>query len=73
VRPLKGSFGIIDEMDDTQGPEASVTGICLVPSLEALLWLLQKVGFSQARVLEPPEDAYEQLRHHKRVMVAAQV
>jgi len=73
VRPLKGSFGIIDEMDDTQGPEASVTGICLVPSLEALLWLLQKVGFSQAQVLEPPEDAYEQLRHHKRVMVAAHV
>jgi hypothetical protein len=24
-------------------------------------------------VLEPPADAYEQLLHHKRVMVAAQV
>jgi len=73
VRPLKGSFGIIDETDDTHGPEASVTGICLVPSLDALLWILRKVGFSSATVLEPPEDAYEQLRHHKRVMVAAQV
>lgn len=73
VRPLKGSFGIIDEMGDTDGPEASVTGICLVPSLDALMWLLEKVGFSSAVVIEPPEDAYEQLRHHKRVMVAARV
>jgi hypothetical protein len=73
VRPLKGSFGIIDEMDDTHGPEASVTGISLVPSLDALMWILEKVGFSSATVLEPPEDAYEQLRYHKRVMVAAHV
>jgi tRNA (mo5U34)-methyltransferase len=73
VRPLKGSFGIIDEMDDTHGPEASVTGISLVPSLDALMWLLEKVGFSSATVIEPPEDAYEQLRYHKRVMVAAHV
>ena len=73
VRPLKGSFGIIDETEETHGPEASVTGVCLVPSLDALMWLLRKVGFSQARVLQPPPDAYEQLRYHKRVMVAASV
>jgi tRNA (mo5U34)-methyltransferase len=73
VRPLHGSFGIIDETGDTHGPEASITGVCLVPSLDALLWLLEKVGFSSATVLEPPEGAYEQLRYHKRVMVAARV
>lgn len=73
VRPLKGSFGIIDETADTHGPEASITGICLVPSLDALLWLLEKVGFASVSVLEPPDDAYEQLRFHKRVMVAARV
>ena len=73
VRPLKGSFGIIDETGETHGPEASITGICLVPSLDALIWILHKVGFSDVTVLEPPEDAYEQLRFHKRVMVAAQV
>ena len=73
VRPLKGSFGIIDETADTHGPEASITGICLVPSLEALTWILGKVGFSQVSVLEPPADAYEQLLHLTRVMVAAQV
>ncbi len=73
VRPLKGSFGIIDETEETHGPEASITGICLVPSLDALIWILHKVGFSDVTVLEPPADAYEQLRYHKRVMVAAQV
>ncbi|PIV32184.1 MAG: hypothetical protein COS34_14470 [Lysobacterales bacterium CG02_land_8_20_14_3_00_62_12] len=73
VRPLKGSFGIIDETDDTHGPEASTTGICLVPSVEALLWILGKLGFSRVEVLPPPADAYEQIKHGKRVMVAAWV
>jgi len=73
VRPLKGSFGIIDETDDTHGPEASTTGICLVPSVEALFWILRKVGFARVEQLAPPPDAYEQLLHGKRVMVAAYV
>jgi hypothetical protein len=71
VRPLKGSFGIIDETEETHGPEASTTGICLVPSLDALFWILRKVGFSRVELLPPPEDAYEQLRYGKRVMVSA--
>jgi hypothetical protein len=73
VRPLKGSFGLIDEVDETHGPEAGATGICLVPSLEALCWLLEAVGFRAVEVLQPPEDAYEQLLYGKRVMVAARV
>ena len=73
VRPMKGSFAIIDETDDTHGPEASTLGICLVPSHEALLWILAKVGFARAEVLPVPADGYEQLLHHKRVMVAAWV
>ena len=73
VRPLKGSFGIIDETDDTHGPEASTLGICLVPSVEALLWILRKIGFTRAELVPVPDDGYEQLRHGKRVMVAAYV
>ncbi len=73
VRPLKGSFGLIDELDETHGPEAGATGICLVPSVEALTWLLEKVGFRSVQVLQPPADAYEQLLYGKRVMVAARV
>ena len=73
VRPLKGSFGIIDETDDTHGPEASTTGICLVPSVEALLWIMRKIGFARVDLLPPPADAYEQLLHGKRVMVVGYV
>jgi hypothetical protein len=73
VRPLKGCFGIIDEIDETHAPEASVTGVCLAPSTQGLLWLLRAVGFRNAYVLPVPADGYEQLRHGKRVMVAALV
>lgn len=73
VRPLKGCFGIIDEVEETHAPEASVTGVCLAPSTEGLLWLLHAVGFRDAYVLPVPTDGYEQLRHGKRVMVAALV
>ena len=71
VKPLKGSFAIVDETDETHGPETSTTGICLVPSLDALTWILRQVGFDSVDVLVPPADAYEQLRYGKRVMVAA--
>ena len=71
VKPLMGSFAIVDETDETHGPETSTTGICLVPSLDALLWILRKVGFRHAQVLPVPAGGYEQLAHGKRVMVAA--
>ncbi|GIX32300.1 MAG: hypothetical protein KatS3mg125_0256 [Lysobacterales bacterium] len=73
VRPLKGSFGLIDETEETHGPEASTTGICLVPSREALLWILERLGFARIEILPPPEDAYEQLRFGKRIMVLAEL
>jgi len=73
VRPLKGVFGIIDEMAETHAPEASVTGICLAPSLEGLIWILYQLGFKRVEVLPVPADGYEQLRHGKRVMIAADV
>ncbi|MGA9334852.1 MAG: class I SAM-dependent methyltransferase [Rudaea sp.] len=73
VRPLKGCLGIIDEIDETHAPEASVTGICLAPSTEGLIWLLHAVGFKQAQVLPVPKGGYEQLLHGKRVMIAAYV
>lgn len=73
VRPLKGSFGIIDETEETHGPEASTTGICLVPSLDALFWILRKIGFARVELVPVPEDGYEQLRYGKRAMVACYV
>lgn len=73
VRPLKGSFGIIDETGETHGPEASTTGICLVPSIEALVWIMDRIGFRRVEILPVPDDGYEQLVHRKRVMVAGWV
>jgi len=73
VKPLMGSFGIIDETYETHGPEMSTTGICLAPSTEALLWLMEAVGFSDVRLVQPPDDAYEQHRYGKRVMAYGRV
>lgn len=70
VKPLKGCFGIIDETEETHGPETSTRGICLAPSTEGLLWIMEKVGFDRVELIPPPADAYEQHRYGKRVMVA---
>lgn len=71
VKPLQGVFGLVDETYETHGPEMSTTGICLAPSVEGLLWVLQKVGFREVGLVSPPEDAYEQHRYGKRVMAIA--
>lgn len=73
VKPLMGSFGIIDETYETHGPEMSTTGICLAPSIEGLLWVMEKVGFRDVQLVPPHEDAYEQLRWKKRVMAIGRV
>lgn len=69
VRPLKGSFGIIDETDETHAAEASTLGICLAPDTEGLLWIMRKIGFRDVALVEPPVDGYEQHLYGKRVMV----
>jgi len=73
VKPLQGVFGIIDETYETHGPEMSTTGICLAPSVEGLLWVMEKVGFKDVRLVPPPDGAYEQHRYGKRVMVEGRV
>lgn len=70
VKELQGCFGIIDETHETHGPEASTRGICLAPSTPGLLWIMDKVGFDRVELVPVPDDAYEQHRFGKRVMVA---
>jgi len=72
-RPMVGNFGIIDETDETHAPEAAIRGICLAPSIPALAWLLERVGFARVERLLPPPDGHEQLVGHKRAMFAAHV
>lgn len=73
VKPIEGSFVVVDETHETHGPEASTLGISLIPSLEAMHFILRKVGFSKVEQLPVPDDAYEQLRYGKRVVLAAWV
>ncbi len=73
VKPMMGSFTVIDECHETHGPEMSTLGICLAPSTETLIWIMQKIGFSKVELLTPPKGAYEQIRFGKRVMVAGYI
>ena len=72
-RHMVGNFGIIDETDETHAPEAAIRGIFLAPSIPALAWLLERVGFKRVERLVPPPDGHEQLVGHKRAMFAAYV
>ncbi len=73
VKPMMGSFTVIDESHETHGPEMSTLGICLAPSTQTLIWIMQKIGFDRVELLTPPEGAYEQIRFGKRVMVAGYI
>ena len=73
VRPIQGCFTVIDETDETHGGEASTDGICLAPSAETLVWIMQKVGFRDVALVPPPEQGYEQHRHGKRVLAVGWV
>jgi tRNA (mo5U34)-methyltransferase len=71
VKPLMGTFGIVDEADELSdsNPEASTVSISLLPSLEALLFVMHGVGFDRVEVL-PADGSNEQLESGKRAMVA---
>ena len=73
VKPIEGVFILVDETGETHRPEASTLSISLIPSLEALHFILRKVGFSCVEQLPEPDDGYEQLRYGKRVVLAAWV
>jgi tRNA (mo5U34)-methyltransferase len=72
-RPMVGTFGVIDESAETHAPEASATGICMAPSLEALVFLMRKLGFWRIERVPVPAGGYEQLASGKRVMVIGYV
>ncbi|NTV53621.1 MAG: methyltransferase domain-containing protein [Candidatus Firestonebacteria bacterium] len=69
-KEMLGTFTIIDEMAETDRPEASVSGISLCPSKEAVMWLMRRFGFSRVEVVAPPLLGYEQLVSGNRIIVA---
>jgi tRNA (mo5U34)-methyltransferase len=74
VKQIVGSFAMVDETPEVSGGnrEANTGTISLFPSLEALCFLMQAVGFERVEVL-PPEGGNEQLDSGKRAMVAGWV
>ena len=73
VKPMMGAFAIVDETEETHGPETSTDGICLVPSYEALVFILSRLGYRRVEKLPVPDGGYEQLRFGKRVMLLAEL
>lgn len=74
TKNVAGSFAVIEEADSEH--VQTVPGampVVLVPSLEALLYVMRCAGFSRVEVVTPPANAYEQFVRGKRVVVAGYV
>lgn len=72
-RKYEGTFALIDERPeyDSACPEAGSYGLILCPSLNALLFMLQAVGFKHIELVAAPAGGYEQHVRGKRVIVSA--
>ena len=66
-RAVEGVFSL--SSDYSQAREGGSTDLALVPSLNALLFLLRTFGFQDLHVLEPDPGDYEQFRRGSRVVV----
>jgi hypothetical protein len=67
IRQIEGVFGLTPDYPHLR--EGGSTDIALVPSLNALLFLLKAFGFSETLVLPSESDDYEQYRRGKRVII----
>jgi tRNA (mo5U34)-methyltransferase len=67
LRPVNGVFGLVP--DYPQGREGGSTDLALVPSLNALLFLLRCFGFAETEVIPAQLDDYEQFCRGSRVIV----
>jgi tRNA (mo5U34)-methyltransferase len=68
-RPVHGVFALAPD-----NPGLSVGGstdLALMPSLNALIFLLQALGFSNTQVPPPLPDDYEQYQRGSRIVVYA--
>jgi len=75
IKPIVGVLAVVDEAEDLHHApaQAGLADIALVPSLEGLLWIMKRAGFSRVEVVTPPDDAYEQLARGERVVVAGYI
>lgn len=66
-RRAEGVFGLVPDYqgENSGGPSA----YALVPSLNALLFILRQFGFNHVEVIPPDSEAYEQFERGHRVLV----
>lgn len=69
-RSLKGLFGLCP--DYPRSAEGGLTEFALVPSRDALEFLLRELGFGKIDFYQPAADDYEQFVRGSRVMLLAQ-
>jgi tRNA (mo5U34)-methyltransferase len=68
-RGLQGTFGMC--VDYSERPEGGMTNIALIPSLDALRFLLNQFGFSSVSLFKPEPSDYEQFTRGHRVILLA--
>lgn len=66
-RPIQGVFSLSADYHTTR--EGGSTDLALVPSLNALIYLLRAFDFNHVEVLAPDPEDYEQYRRGSRVVV----
>jgi tRNA (mo5U34)-methyltransferase len=69
-RDLNGLFGLCVDYSET--PEGGLTDLALVPSRQALDFLLKQFGFRTVAFYKPHPDDYEQYARNHRVIVLAE-
>jgi hypothetical protein len=74
-KEVVATFTVVDETEEVRSGnrEANTRPLSLVPDLQGLARVLEKVGFSRVEVLRPPEGGYEQFVRSRRAMIAAWV
>jgi len=69
-RSLQGTFGLCVDYSDR--PEGGMTNLALIPSIDALRFMLTQMGFSKLSFYKPDASDYEQFVRNHRVIVWAE-
>lgn len=69
-REMTGMFGLC--VDYSSMPEGGLTDLALVPSRQALIFLLKQFGFKTVTFYKPEQDDYEQFVRNHRVIIFAE-
>jgi hypothetical protein len=69
-RSLNGLFGLC--ADYSHSKEGGLTDLALVPSRDAVEFLLRQFGFGHIDFYQPEPDDYEQFTRHARIIVFAE-